>query len=327
MPRHPARGIADGDPDGVQSRSSRLPHPFVTTPRLNLQQVATRSKGAPVSIGNSPEDDRPRRRPAFRSVVALQQARIAAGLTVDEVSTTTRVRVPIVQAIEQDDFSRCGGDVYARGHIRTLARAVGLDPDAADRAVRRRARRPRPRRPPRRRCSRPSGSAPSRAGPTGRPPWSPRSSPSSASSASPLFSGGDDDGRRSQVADGATPTARQRAQRRQPPDRPAQPAPKPEPSDSAIAARPGGQGHRQAHRRRRQELDLRQGPQRPAALRGRLLKQGESKTFTDNERDRPGPRQRRGGQALRQRQGGRGRVGDRARSSGSRYTKGDPEAG
>ncbi|MDB1088862.1 DUF4115 domain-containing protein [Streptomyces sp. ACA25] len=58
----------------------------------------------------------------------LQQARIAAKLTVDEVSTSTRVRIPIVHAIEQDDFSRCGGDVYARGHIRTLARAVGLDP-------------------------------------------------------------------------------------------------------------------------------------------------------------------------------------------------------
>ncbi|MFD7665407.1 helix-turn-helix domain-containing protein [Streptomyces sp. NPDC059788] len=76
-----------------------------------------------MSIGNSPEDDRP-------SIGrAIQQARIDAGLTVDEVSATTRVRVPIVQGIEQDDFSRCGGDVYARGHLRTLARAVGLDPE------------------------------------------------------------------------------------------------------------------------------------------------------------------------------------------------------
>jgi cytoskeleton protein RodZ len=76
-----------------------------------------------VSIGNSPPDDRP-------SVGhALAQARVASGLSIDEVSTITRVRVPIVQAIEQDDFSRCGGDVYARGHIRTMARIVGLDPE------------------------------------------------------------------------------------------------------------------------------------------------------------------------------------------------------
>ncbi|WP_369146859.1 helix-turn-helix domain-containing protein [Streptomyces sp. R44] len=82
-----------------------------------------------MSIGNSPEDDRTfpadDREPIGR---ALQQARIAAGLTVEEVSASTRVRIPIVHAIEEDDFSRCGGDVYARGHIRTLARAVGIDP-------------------------------------------------------------------------------------------------------------------------------------------------------------------------------------------------------
>jgi cytoskeletal protein RodZ len=61
---------------------------------------------------------------------ALTQARLAAGLTVDQVSSSTRVRVPIVRAIEQDDFTRCGGDFYARGHIRVLAREVGADPEA-----------------------------------------------------------------------------------------------------------------------------------------------------------------------------------------------------
>ncbi|MFE9256868.1 helix-turn-helix domain-containing protein [Streptomyces sp. NPDC006879] len=84
-----------------------------------------------MSIGNanSPEEERPSTddRPSIGHV--LKQARIRAGLTVDEVSGTTRVRIPIVHAIEQDDFSRCGGDVYARGHVRTLARAVGLDPE------------------------------------------------------------------------------------------------------------------------------------------------------------------------------------------------------
>lgn len=85
-----------------------------------------------MSIGNSPEspeDDRNFPADDRDSIGrALQQARVAAGLTVEEVSASTRVRVPIVQAIEEDDFSRCGGDVYARGHVRTLARAVGLDP-------------------------------------------------------------------------------------------------------------------------------------------------------------------------------------------------------
>ncbi|MFE2280235.1 helix-turn-helix domain-containing protein [Streptomyces sp. NPDC059454] len=87
-----------------------------------------------MSIGNSPEDERPfedvseEDRPSVSVGRALQQARIAAGLTVDDVSTATRVRIAIVHAIEADDFAPCGGDVYARGHIRTLAKAVGLDP-------------------------------------------------------------------------------------------------------------------------------------------------------------------------------------------------------
>ncbi|CAL9402741.1 Cytoskeleton protein RodZ [Streptomyces sp. enrichment culture] len=86
-----------------------------------------------MSIGNSPEDERPfedvseEARPSIGR--ALQQARIAAGLTVDDISTATRVRIAIVHAIEADDFAPCGGDVYARGHIRTLARAVHLDPE------------------------------------------------------------------------------------------------------------------------------------------------------------------------------------------------------
>ncbi|MGW6458534.1 helix-turn-helix domain-containing protein [Streptomyces sp. NPDC055078] len=82
-----------------------------------------------MSIGNSPEDDQPSiqdDRPSVGSV--LHQARIDSGLTVDEISASTRVRVPIVHAIEQNDFSRSGGDVYARGHVRMIAQAVGLDP-------------------------------------------------------------------------------------------------------------------------------------------------------------------------------------------------------
>ncbi|WP_369249603.1 helix-turn-helix domain-containing protein [Streptomyces sp. R41] len=82
--------------------------------------------------GNSPEDERPfeddREAEQLSIGRALRQARIEAGLTVDDVSNATRVRIAIIHAIEQDDFAPCGGDVYARGHIRTLARAVHLDP-------------------------------------------------------------------------------------------------------------------------------------------------------------------------------------------------------
>lgn len=60
----------------------------------------------------------------------LGSARLKAELTVEEVSEQTRVRVPLIHAVEADDFSRCGGDFYARGHIRSIARVVGADGDA-----------------------------------------------------------------------------------------------------------------------------------------------------------------------------------------------------
>ena len=60
---------------------------------------------------------------------ALADARWQAHLTVDEVSHRTRIREAIIWGIEQDDFSACGGDAYARGHIRAIAQAVDTDPD------------------------------------------------------------------------------------------------------------------------------------------------------------------------------------------------------
>jgi len=60
---------------------------------------------------------------------ALAQARSQAGLTIAQVSQRTCIRETIVRGIEHDDFSGCGGDFYARGHIRSIARVVGLDPD------------------------------------------------------------------------------------------------------------------------------------------------------------------------------------------------------
>jgi helix-turn-helix protein/uncharacterized protein DUF4115 len=58
----------------------------------------------------------------------LAQARCRAGLSVTEVSRRTRIRETIICGIERDDYSACGGDFYARGHIRAVARAVGADP-------------------------------------------------------------------------------------------------------------------------------------------------------------------------------------------------------
>jgi cytoskeletal protein RodZ len=57
----------------------------------------------------------------------LAEARRQAGLTVAEVSQRTRIREMIIAGIEADDYAATGGDFYARGHIRAIARVVGID--------------------------------------------------------------------------------------------------------------------------------------------------------------------------------------------------------
>lgn len=57
----------------------------------------------------------------------LAAARQQAGMSTAQVSEQTCIRKPIIDAIERDDFSICGADFYARGHIRAIAHAVGVD--------------------------------------------------------------------------------------------------------------------------------------------------------------------------------------------------------
>jgi Helix-turn-helix domain len=60
---------------------------------------------------------------------ALAQARQRAGLSVAQVSQRSRIRETIIVSIERDDYSACGSDFYARGHIRAIATVVGTDPE------------------------------------------------------------------------------------------------------------------------------------------------------------------------------------------------------
>jgi cytoskeletal protein RodZ len=60
----------------------------------------------------------------------LGQARSRAGLTVPDVAARTRIRETLIRAIERDDFAVCGGDFYARGHIRAIAGVVKADAGA-----------------------------------------------------------------------------------------------------------------------------------------------------------------------------------------------------
>jgi cytoskeleton protein RodZ len=71
----------------------------------------------------------------------LSAARVARGMSLEDLADATKLRASILSAMEQDDFSHCGGLVYARGQLRSIAPVLGLDPedlvDAFDDGLRR----------------------------------------------------------------------------------------------------------------------------------------------------------------------------------------------
>ena len=59
---------------------------------------------------------------------ALRAAREASGQSVEQVSAATRIRATLVRDLEADRFASSMGSVYARGHVKSIAAAVGADP-------------------------------------------------------------------------------------------------------------------------------------------------------------------------------------------------------
>jgi cytoskeletal protein RodZ len=58
----------------------------------------------------------------------ITQARKSAGLSIDDLSASTNIRASLLREMESDSFHNCGGETYARGHIRNIATKVGADP-------------------------------------------------------------------------------------------------------------------------------------------------------------------------------------------------------
>ncbi len=57
---------------------------------------------------------------------SLQEMRKSAGFTVEQLAARTRIPATVIEDLERDNFSTCGGPTYARGHIRTIARICGV---------------------------------------------------------------------------------------------------------------------------------------------------------------------------------------------------------
>ncbi len=60
----------------------------------------------------------------MQSKSSLAQTRETAGLTVEQISALTNIRVAVIKDLENNSVDICGGIAYARGHIRTIAKVL-----------------------------------------------------------------------------------------------------------------------------------------------------------------------------------------------------------
>ena len=90
---------------------------------------AQRDGAGPVLVARVDDLEPASPHPAENALIGplVAAARNRARLSIDTLSDRTRIRPHVLECIEVDDFEACGGDFYARGHLRTLARIFGLD--------------------------------------------------------------------------------------------------------------------------------------------------------------------------------------------------------
>lgn len=61
---------------------------------------------------------------------SIKEARKRVGMSIEKLAERTSIRAALLRDMETDDFSKCGGDTYARGHVRNIANALNVDPAA-----------------------------------------------------------------------------------------------------------------------------------------------------------------------------------------------------
>lgn len=59
----------------------------------------------------------------------LQEARVKAGLSVDDVATHLRLRVSVIEELEENQFNNMAGLVFVRGYLRAYANALNINAD------------------------------------------------------------------------------------------------------------------------------------------------------------------------------------------------------
>lgn len=57
----------------------------------------------------------------------IAKARKDAGLSLEDLAAKTNIRISVLSEIEKNNFEHCGGETYARGHVRNIAAVLKAD--------------------------------------------------------------------------------------------------------------------------------------------------------------------------------------------------------
>lgn len=117
-------------------RRAEVTREVPATPGLMAEDAPALDEVEPVQVDDTPArlvfDDTTAAalpEPAVEPVIGpkLATARRTLRLSIDELSERTRIRPHVLEAMEVDDFTPCGGDFYARGHLATVASILGIE--------------------------------------------------------------------------------------------------------------------------------------------------------------------------------------------------------
>jgi hypothetical protein len=99
-----------------------------TVPAPRTSPVGVPDPVPATAVGAAPVEAYPTQ-PAPQPLIGPQitAARASLRVSVDQLAERTRIRPHVIESIEVDDFVPCGGDFYARGHLRSLCRTLGID--------------------------------------------------------------------------------------------------------------------------------------------------------------------------------------------------------
>jgi cytoskeletal protein RodZ len=57
----------------------------------------------------------------------IAKSRTEARLSIEDLAKVTNIPVTLLRDMENDNFKKCGGETYARGHLRNIAVKLGVD--------------------------------------------------------------------------------------------------------------------------------------------------------------------------------------------------------